>query len=145
VYVIDTDHVTILQRQSGPGFHRLLNRLARFPRSAFHLPIVSFHEQVLGWHRYINRAKSIEQVVKAYRMFQLVHKDFNHFGVLAFDESAAEIFSSLKKMNLRVGSMDLGIAAITLANRFTLLTRNYVDFQKIPNLKVEDWTAGPPR
>jgi tRNA(fMet)-specific endonuclease VapC len=84
-------------------------------------------------------------VINGYRMFQLVLKDFNTFKVLAFDDSAGEVFLSLRKMKLLVGSMDLRIGSIALANGFTLLTRNFVDFQKIPGLKVEDWTAGPPR
>jgi predicted nucleic acid-binding protein len=46
---------------------------------------------------------------------------------------------------VRIGTMDLRIASIALANGFTLLTRNLVDFQQVPGLKVEDWTAGPPR
>jgi tRNA(fMet)-specific endonuclease VapC len=37
--------------------------------------------------------------------------------------------------------MDLKIAAIVLAQGATLLTRNLRDFQKVPGLKVEDWTA----
>ena len=145
MFILDTDHIGILQRQSGVGFHRLVERLAQFPEIAFHLPIISFHEQALGWHTYINRAKSIARVIDGYRMFQLVLKDFNTFKVLPFDDSAADIFTSLKKMKLRVGSMDLRIGSIALANGFTVLTRNFVDFQKIPGLKVEDWTAGPPR
>lgn len=145
MFILDTDHIGIMQRQSGAGFHRLVERLAQFPQTVFHLPIISFHEQALGWHSYINRAKSIEQMIDGYRMFQLILKDFNTFKVLAFNDAAANIYTSLKKMNLRVGSMDLRIGSIALANGFTVLTRNFVDFQKIPGLKVEDWTAGTPR
>ncbi len=36
--------------------------------------------------------------------------------------------------------MDLRIAAIALTKSMTVLTRNAVDFQKVPNLLVEDWT-----
>ena len=41
---------------------------------------------------------------------------------------------------IRVGTMDLKIAAITLALNATLLTRNMVDFGKVPDLRVEDWS-----
>jgi tRNA(fMet)-specific endonuclease VapC len=36
--------------------------------------------------------------------------------------------------------MDLRIAAIALTRQFTVLSRNLVDFQKVPGLLVEDWT-----
>jgi tRNA(fMet)-specific endonuclease VapC len=37
--------------------------------------------------------------------------------------------------------MDLKTAAITLVHNVTLLTRNLVDFWKVPGLKAEDWTT----
>lgn len=42
----------------------------------------------------------------------------------------------------RIGTMDLKIAAIALANDATLLSRNLRDFGKVPGLRVEDWTNG---
>ena len=42
---------------------------------------------------------------------------------------------------IRVGTMDLKIAAIALANDSTLLTRNIQDFSKVPDLKIEDWSV----
>ncbi len=36
--------------------------------------------------------------------------------------------------------MDLRIASIAIANQMTLLTRNSVDFERIPNVSIEDWT-----
>jgi len=35
--------------------------------------------------------------------------------------------------------MDLRIAGITLAHDATLLTRNSVDFEQVPGLRVENW------
>jgi tRNA(fMet)-specific endonuclease VapC len=37
--------------------------------------------------------------------------------------------------------MDLWIAAIALTNSMTVLTRNRVDFERVPGLTVEDWTT----
>jgi tRNA(fMet)-specific endonuclease VapC len=47
----------------------------------------------------------------------------------------------LQKAKLRIGTLDLKIAAITLAHDATLLTRNTADFGKVPGLKFEDWTV----
>ena len=48
-------------------------------------------------------------------------------------------FVSLQKQPVRSGTMDLKIAAIALAHDALLLTRNLVDFDKVPNLRVENW------
>ena len=39
----------------------------------------------------------------------------------------------------KIGRADLVIAAITLANRATLVTRNLKDFRQVPGLQVENW------
>jgi tRNA(fMet)-specific endonuclease VapC len=59
---------------------------------------------------------------------------------LPFDEAAAAIFDQLRTQKLRLGTNDLAIAAITLAVRGILVTRNTVDFRRIPGLVLEDWT-----
>ena len=41
---------------------------------------------------------------------------------------------------MRVGSQDLRIAAIAIANDGILVTRNRRDFEKVPNLAIADWT-----
>ncbi|MGH9834285.1 MAG: type II toxin-antitoxin system VapC family toxin [Blastocatellia bacterium] len=61
--------------------------------------------------------------------------------ILDFDERAAEEFQRLKKQRVRIGTMDLKIAAIALAHNATVLTRNLRDFNKVPDLKAEDWSA----
>jgi tRNA(fMet)-specific endonuclease VapC len=62
--------------------------------------------------------------------------------VLDYDERASTAFSSLVKQRIRVGTMDLRIASIAIANDMTLLTRNTVDVERVPGLRIEDWTAG---
>ncbi len=40
-----------------------------------------------------------------------------------------------------LGTMDLKIASITLANNAILLSRNLCDLERIPDLRVEDWLS----
>jgi tRNA(fMet)-specific endonuclease VapC len=37
--------------------------------------------------------------------------------------------------------MDLKIAATAISHNALLLSRNLVDFRKVPRLRVEDWTG----
>jgi tRNA(fMet)-specific endonuclease VapC len=55
-YLLDTDHISFLQRRSGLEFTTLAARIAQHSPTDFALSIVSFHEQVLGAHNFINRA-----------------------------------------------------------------------------------------
>ena len=67
-------------------------------------------------------------------------RDFSASQVLPFDDAAAATFESLRSQRVRIGTMDLRIAAIALSRKLTVLTRNVADFQKVPGLQVEDWT-----
>ncbi|UEX77379.1 hypothetical protein [Sediminicurvatus halobius] len=41
-----------------------------------------------------------------------------------------------------IGSMDLLIAAHTLALGYTLITNNLREFARVPNLPLENWVGG---
>ncbi len=63
--------------------------------------------------------------------------DTDHLSIL---QRRAEPALNLKSQKLRMGTLDLRIASIALSQNAVLLTRNLSDFEKVPNLKVEDWT-----
>ena len=58
--------------------------------------------------------------------------------------TAADLFLQLRRARVRIGSMDLKIAAITLSHGAMLLSRNLTDFQQVPGLHVEGWTQPGP-
>ena len=60
--------------------------------------------------------------------------------ILPMTRTAISQYESLKSMNLNVRKMDLRIAAIVLEHAGTLVTRNLRDFQRVPNLPIEDWS-----
>lgn len=45
----------------------------------------------------------------------------------------------VRRQKIRLGTMDLKIAAIALIHDSTLLSANLRDFQQVPNLRAEDW------
>lgn len=104
------------------------------------MSIVSFHEQARGWNAYLHGARSDDRILHAYRMFERILRDFTRMQVLSFDEAALAQFNSLRSRGVRIGTMDLRIAATALSRGFTLLTGNLVDFRKVEGLHAEDWS-----
>jgi len=141
MFLLDTDHLVIVQQATQPEFGRLAEKMAGYEGSDFFVSIVTFHEQILGWSTYLSRAKTQDSVVRAYDKFRRILVDFSTLQVLSFDGAAAEAFDSLRNRRVRVGTMDVRIAATALALNYTVLTRNLVDFRKVPGLRVEDWTV----
>ncbi len=140
-FLLDTDHISILQKQSGADYRVLMAHIAQVARTELAFCIVSFHEQVLGCNTYIAQAKSKDDVVRGYEMFDRVLSAFAAARVLLFDDHAAVIFDGLVADRVRIATMDLRIASIALSQGLTLLTRNLRDFTKVPNLLIEDWTC----
>jgi len=48
-------------------------------------------------------------------------------------------FERLRQQRVRIGTMDLKIAAIALEHNALGLSGNLRDFQQVPGLDVEDW------
>ena len=55
-------------------------------------------------------------------------------------EQAAVQLQNLRRSRVRIGSMDLKIAATVLTKGATLLSRNKSDFERVPGLMLDDWS-----
>jgi tRNA(fMet)-specific endonuclease VapC len=139
-YLLDTDHISFLQRRSSTEFSRLIARMNRYSSKDFALSAVSFHEQTLGAHNFINRAHTNNDLIRGYALILEILQGFSSAPVLPFDLRAIEIFDELREQKVRVATMDLRIASIAISHDLVLLTRNARDFSKVPKLVTEDWT-----
>lgn len=95
MFLIDTDHLGIIQRETQPQYSRLLSRIQEHPPNEFFVAIISFHEQVSGWNSYINRARTPTAVVRAYAMLHQILTDFVRMSVVQVDNAAAAEFDAL--------------------------------------------------
>lgn len=138
--VLDTDHMSLLE-WGDDGSELLRERLADAGSEDVATTIVSYEEQMRGWMAYGARAKTIGQQVEAYWRLRRQLENYRQIPILDFDDAAATEFQRLRRSRIRIGTMDLKIAAIALSRDALLLSRNLVDFQKVPDLKVEDWSA----
>jgi tRNA(fMet)-specific endonuclease VapC len=140
-FLLDTDHISILQRRSEPGLSAIRRTIGRYAASAWGYSIISFQEQFLGCHKYIAQSNGSADLVRGYEMLERVLRDFSGAIVLPFDLPADAEFHRLRAQRVRIGTMDLRIASIALSRGLILVTRNAKDFSKVPGLLAEDWTV----
>lgn len=139
-YLMDTDHVSLIDR-AGPESARILARIAALPPDSVAVPLISYEEQMRGWMAGIARMPSVDRQLDAYSRLDRLREYYCLTPVAPFDEAAVAEFQNLWLRRLRVGTMDLKIAATALANNATLLTRNTKDFRQVTGLALEDWSG----
>ncbi len=140
-FILDTDHLSILQRRSEPAFGHLSLRLSQHSPDLIFTTIISFQEQFQGWRAFINKAATVTALITAYAKLEQLIQSFSLSQILPFDQKAAGLAEQLKQQKIRIGTLDLRIAGIALSQNATLLTSNLRDFGKVPNLRMADWTV----
>jgi tRNA(fMet)-specific endonuclease VapC len=67
----------------------------------------------------------------------------SQFVSLPFDDNCAEVYGKIRRdlanAGTPIGSNDLQIAAIALANNLILVTHNVREFSRVEGLQIEDW------
>ena len=80
-----------------------------------------------------------------YRKNKALYEDFiSDFAVIPFEKEYAGIYGEIRQyLTARgqvIGSNDMLIAATAMANDAVLVTHNTGEFERIPNIQLEDWT-----
>ena len=139
--ILDTDIISLLDRRSGEAFEELARRLADLSDDErVCATIISFEEQMRGWLGQIAAARKPQAQVIAYGRLQRLLREYQLRDVLPYDDAAPAVFARLQRQRIRIGTMDIRIAAIALSCNALLISRNRGDFKRVPNLRVEDWT-----
>jgi len=134
--VLDTDHLSLHHR----GHQKIRERLLALPITQRVTTISTIEEQLRGRFARIAQGRDVNEWIVAYKQFQQTLEDLLPLRLLPFDKAAAETFLQLKATVKQVGTQDLKIAAIALSVGGILVTRNSVDFARVPGLLIEDWT-----
>jgi tRNA(fMet)-specific endonuclease VapC len=141
IYVLDTDHLSLLGHQDSREAPCIRRRIVELPvDDVVATTVINFEEQMRGWMSRLRQATSFSAEVQVYARL-MAHLDaFRRMSVLPFDNAAAIRAQELRLARLSIGTMDLKIAAITLTQHAVLVTRNRIDFAKVPGLPIEDWS-----
>lgn len=67
MFILDTDHLSLLEWGSGAAGQSLRQRILRLPENEVVTTIITFEEQTRGWLAFQARGRSLEQQVNAYR------------------------------------------------------------------------------
>ncbi len=138
MYVLDTDILTLLFA----GHAQVVSRRHQVPSAEIATTIVSRIQSLQGRFQFLLKAATGAELLRAESLLDAtVHALAQVETVLPIDHATAAEFDRLRdnKKLRKIGRADLLIAAITLANRATLVSRNLKDFREVPALSVENW------
>lgn len=136
-YILDSDHLSLYQRGHEPIGQKLLT----IPPTQIAITVISAEELIRGRLAQIRKANKPQERICAYRWFARTLEFLDGFRILEYDHQSEAYFQVLLARKLRTGTQDLKIAAISLAQKATLVTRNRQDFERITDLSIEDWSA----
>ena len=136
-YILDTDHLSLLQR----GHEPLRQALQKLSSENIAITIISIEELLRGRLAQVHKASDHAARIKAYFWLWETVDFLRHFTILKYTEQADNQFEALRQQKVRIGTQDLRIASIALSYQAVLVTRNVKDFALVPNLLVEDWSV----
>jgi tRNA(fMet)-specific endonuclease VapC len=138
--LVDTDHLSVLTEPREVRRGRLLDRIDAADDIVL-LPVVSVEEQLRGWLAQVRRERDVHRQIVPYLRLVKLFEFLRGWQILPWTEPAADTFSRLRSLRVRIGTQDLKIASIALVNDALLLSANLRDFEQVPGLRVEDWLA----
>ena len=136
LYILDTDHLSLYGRNHPTIIAKLLSNQVQLTTTA-----INVEEQLRGRLAQVAEAKNTNNLSNAYQRLTETVLLLSEFNILQYDTTLSEIYQKFKIQRIRVGTQDLRIASIAIANNGILLTRNRQDFEKIPGLIMQDWST----
>jgi tRNA(fMet)-specific endonuclease VapC len=139
--ILDTDVFSLMELPDSPEYIRLRARIAQLdPPEPATTTVITYEEQSRGRLASVNAARGPRQLVQAYAHLRQHVLNYRKIPITQFDDAAEDVAAQLQKSKLRLGTLDIRIAAIALTHNALLLSRNLRDFRRVPHLRVEDWT-----
>jgi tRNA(fMet)-specific endonuclease VapC len=131
IYLLDTD-ICIYWLKGVPA---VLERVKTVGVSQIAISTITVAELYFGAH---NSAKIEENLARA--------EDFaRQISIAPLDDLVLKAFgrikADLRKQGQPLADFDLLIAGTVLANEFVLVTNNTQHYERIANLKLENWSA----
>ena len=128
-YVLDTN--TLIYYFKGIG--NIATQLLATPPNDIGIPTIVLYELEVGIAKSVRPRKRKAQLQEFISLVNII--PFNY----AEAKCAADILVKLEKKGSFIGPYDILIAASAMANNNILVTNNQKEFQRIRDLRLEDW------
>ena len=112
----------------------LRERIKMYSPSLLHLSVITVAELEYGAAKSKNPVKEHQAVLDFVSPFKIIDfkpNDAENFGLIR---------AYLEKKGTPIGPYDMEIAAQAMTNNLIVVTNNVVEFERVPWIKVEDWT-----
>lgn len=112
----------------------LRERIKMYSPSLLHLSVITVAELEYGAAKSKNPVKEHQAVLDFVSPFKIIDfkpNDAENFGLIR---------AYLEKKGTPIGPYDMEIAAQAMTNNLIVVTNNVREFERVPWIKVEDWT-----
>ena len=130
IYYLDTN--TCIYYMNG-RYQSIRDKILSTPPQNIKIPVIVKAELMTGAYKSQYRERTLEKVNIFLSSFQI--KEFTS----SMAEYYADIRSKFEVKGIIIGPNDLLIASCVLAENGTLVTHNTKEFNRIPNLQLDDW------
>ncbi len=143
IYILDTCSFGYVE-QGHQATTRRLQEVLAVEGNQVVTTIITVEERI-DWRFIVCRKAQVGSArVKAYSLLRADIDSLLSRDWLPFSEAAAAYFDQHIRLKKLIGANDLSIAAIALSVDGTVVTENFADFARVPNLKYEDWAIESP-
>lgn len=129
-YLLDTNICIYLTKQQHPA---LIKRFESLAENEVAMSVITFGELQFGAQKSQQHKQVLEALEKlslAIPVLTMTQNTSQHYG---------EIRTHLQKQGTPIGNNDVWIAAHARAEGLILVTNNVREFERVPDLKIENW------
>ncbi|RLA08768.1 MAG: VapC toxin family PIN domain ribonuclease [Gammaproteobacteria bacterium] len=129
-YLLDTNICIYIINNS---YKEVVDKFKTIAIGDIHISSITVSELFYGVHKSKNKDDNLIKL----------DNFLNPFEILVYDKKASQTYGSLRakleKTGNVIGSLDMLIASSAISQNFTLVTNNEKEFNRIGNLKIENW------
>jgi len=130
-YLLDTN-ICIYIIKKKPEI--VLKRFKKFPLGSIGISTITLAELQFGIRKSSNPEKNLTALNQFIIPLEII--DFDYNSTIEYGLIRAE----LEKKGTPIGPLDTLIGAHAVSSGLTLVTNNEREFNRIPNLRIENWT-----